>query len=80
MRGFGDRPLHVEMKDRFRGPGALLSCASPSGAAHSCGAITDEAVTDEIDICIVIVGRPVPMEIIKEGRPIQLQTIFLEIT
>jgi len=35
MGGFGDRSLHVEMKDGFRGACALLGRAPPAGVAHA---------------------------------------------
>jgi hypothetical protein len=41
-------------------------------------AITNTAVPNEIDVD-VLVGRPVALEVVKEGRPVLRQSILLKV-
>ena len=77
--GFRDRSLHIEMKHRLRAAGAFLGQPPPAGIAHARRAIAVDAVADEIDIGVVLVGRPVALEIVEERRPVGLQAMHLEI-
>jgi hypothetical protein len=40
--------------------------------------VSDAAVTDKINVN-VLVGRPVALEIVKEGRPVERQSVLLEV-
>src|ERR1035437_4431166 len=79
MGGFRHRSLYVEMKDRFGTTRALLGQPSPARVPHAHRAVTYGAVTDKIDIGVVLVGRPMPLEIIKESGPVRLEAMHLEI-
>ena len=79
MRGFGDRSLHIEMKYRFCTTRTLFSQAPPSSAARSRRAVAVDAITDEINIGVIVIGRPMALEIVEERRPIGQQPMHLEI-
>jgi len=57
MGGFRHRSLHIEVKHRFCAARALLGQTPPAGIAHTRRAVTAEAVADEIDIDVILVGR-----------------------
>ena len=73
------RSLHVEVKHRFRAARAFLGQTPPPGIAHARRAVADDAVTDEIDIGVILVSRPMPLEIVEEARPVGQQPMRLEI-
>ena len=79
MGGFRHRSLNVEMEHGFRVACVLLGQPPPSGIAHAHRASTDRSVANEIDVGVVLVGRPMALEIVKKGRPVALQAIRLEI-
>ena len=79
MRGFRHRPLYVELKDRFRAARAFLSQPPPAGIAHPRRTITHRALTYEINVGVILVGRPMALEIVEEGRPVGLQAMHLEV-
>ncbi len=79
MGGFRNLPLNVEMEHRFRTARALLGQAPPAGIAHACRAVAVDAVANEIDIGVILVGRPVALEIVEEGWPIRLEPVHFEI-
>jgi hypothetical protein len=62
------------VKDRFRAAAALLGQSSPLAIAHPRHAVAYRH-RDEIDIGVVFVGRPMALEIVEEGRPIELQVV-----
>ena len=74
MAGFRHRSLHVEVIYRFRAASTLLGQPSPAGIAHARCAVAHRAVADEIDVD-VFVGRPMALESVEEGRPIELQVV-----
>src|SRR5208337_5068586 len=76
--GFRHRPLHVEMKDRFRAAGTLLSQPPPVGVAHTRSTVAPHAVANEVDVD-VLVSRPMPSEIVEERGPVREQVMRLEI-
>ena len=80
MRGFRHRPLYVELKDRFRAARAFLSQPPPAGIAHPRRTITHRALTYEINVGVILVSRPMALEIVEEGRPVGLQAMLLEVT
>jgi hypothetical protein len=82
MPAWVDSPpvLAREVKHRFGAAGALLGQSPPAGIAHTRRAIPDRAMPYEIDIGVVLVGRPVPLEIVEERRPVGKQPMHLEIT
>ena len=43
------------------------------------GAVTARALAHEIDVGVLLVGRPVALEIVEKGWPIQRQPVMLEI-
>jgi hypothetical protein len=45
------------------------------GIAHPRHAVAYCLIADEIDIGVVFVGRPMALEIVEEGRPIELQVV-----
>lgn len=67
------------MKDGLRAPSALLGESPPFGVPLSRGSVSEHPFADEIDVDIVFVGRPMALEIVKERRPIPLQTVLVEI-
>ena len=79
MGRFRHRSLNVEVKHRFRAAGALLRQAPPARIASASGAIAHHALADEIDIGVVVVGRPMALEIVEEGGPVGLEAMRLEI-
>ena len=79
MRGLGDLARHVEVKHRLGRAGPFLRQAAPAGIAGAIGAVAVQTVADEIDIHVVFIGRPVPLEVFEERRPIGRQVVNLEI-
>jgi hypothetical protein len=71
--------VEIELKGRFRAARALLGQAPPAGVAHARRAVAVNAVADELDIGVILVGRPVALEIIEEARPVRRQSMRLEI-
>jgi len=41
--------------------------------------MADGSTADEIDVSVILVGRPVALEIVKEGGPVGQQVMHLEI-
>ena len=80
MGGLGHAALHVEMKHRFGAAGARLGQAPPAGTAGARRAGADRPIADEIDVGVVLVGRPMALEVVEERRPIGKQPMPLEIT
>ena len=79
MGGFSYRSLDVEMKDGLRAARAPLGQPTPAGVAHARRAIACHAIADEIDVGVILVRRPMALEIIEERRPIRLKAVNLEI-
>jgi hypothetical protein len=67
------------MKDGFGAASALLGQAPPARIASASGAIAHHAVAHKIDIDVILVGRPVALEIIEEARPVWQQPVRFEI-
>jgi hypothetical protein len=42
-------------------------------------AITDRALSHEVDIGVILIGRPMALEVIQECRPVGLEAMGLEI-
>ena len=79
MGGLRHRSLHVEMKYRFRAARALLGQPPPAGLAHACGAVAVKAVADEVDIGVIVIGRPMALEIVEKARPVGQEPMHFEI-
>ena len=78
MGGLGHRARYVEVKDRL-GASPLVRQTPPARIPRTSSAIAVEAITDKIDIGVVIIGGPVLLKVIEEGRPIRQQVISFEI-
>jgi hypothetical protein len=65
--------------NRFCGARAFLGQTPPAGITHACGAVAVDAVADELDIGVILVGRPVSLEIVGEAQPVGQQPVRLEI-
>ena len=79
VRGFGHRSRHIEVKDGLGCSGTFLGQPSPASVAGTGHTIAADAVTDKIDIGVVLVGRPMVLEVIKKCLPIRWQVMSLEI-
>ena len=79
MGGFRDRPLHIEMENGFSATGAFLGQPPPASIAHARRAIARRALADKINVGVILVGRPMALEIVEEGGPIVLQSMHLEV-
>ena len=66
--GFGYGALNVKLEDRFRRRCPLLCQSKIGGFARAIWRAV-LPVTDEIDIGVVVIGRPMPAKIFKELRP-----------
>jgi len=80
MGGLGHLALHIKVKDRLRAPGPLLGQTPPAGIAGPRRAFACRTVAHEIHVGVILIGRPVALEIVEEGRPVGFQTVNLEIT
>ena len=67
------------MKHRFGTAGALLREQPPAGIAGARRAVAHHALAHEIDISVIIFGRPMALEIVEEGRPVGFEAMRLEI-
>jgi len=80
---YGDTPLgyrawHIEMKDRF-GAGPHICQAPPARIPGPGSTVATKAIPHIIDRGMVIIGGPVLLKVVKEGRPIGQQVIGFEI-
>ena len=66
MCGFGHRPLHVKVKDGFGRPSLFLRQSAPPGITHAIGAISAKTIPYEINIGMIIICRPVSLEIVEK--------------
>ncbi|MFC7538836.1 hypothetical protein ACFQU2_04345 [Siccirubricoccus deserti] len=48
-------------------------------APHPRGAVSSAAIADEIDIGVILIGQPVPLEVVEEARPVQREAVRLEV-
>jgi tRNA U54 and U55 pseudouridine synthase Pus10 len=61
-------------------PSSSVNCASsasPTGAAGARRAVAHHALADEIDVGVIVVGRPMAVEIIEESGPIGFEAVRL---
>ena len=79
VRGFGHGPLHVEMKHRLRPRRSLFRQASPAWATLARRAVPGCAIAHEIDIGMIGISRPVPLEIIEKSGPVWQEPMDLEV-
>jgi len=78
VRGFGNRAGHAEMKYRFRARAHF--CDSPPARITAAGrTVSTLAFTNEIDVGVVLIGRPVPLEVVQKSRPVTGEIVLLEI-
>ena len=80
MRRFGYFTRHVKVKDRFGRTSPFFRQATPTGIAHALGAIPYKTIPNKISIDMIIIFRPVVLEIVEKGRPVRQQMVNLEIT
>lgn len=64
MGGFRYRVLHVEMEDRNCAAGVFLGQPLQRALHNARSTIAYRAVANEIDIRMVLIGRPKPLEIV----------------
>src|SRR5258708_438706 len=79
MSRFRHRPLHVEVKHGLGATGAFLGQPPPAGIAGAHSAVAKYALAHEIDIGVIVVSRPMALEIVEEGWPVGLKIVQLEI-
>src|ERR1017187_9116842 len=78
-RRFGDRALNVEKENGFCGGRPPFGQAEPSVLAHPLRALSHVAVSDEVDIGMRFVGRPVLLKVEQEARPVPWEAVAVEI-
>ena len=76
--GLRHAALHVEVKDGLRAA-AFLGHPPPTGITRAFGPIAMRAVPDEIDIHVVVVRRPVVMEVIEEQGPVGWEAVGFKV-
>src|SRR5919206_4201229 len=79
MGGLRHRALSVETEDRSGRSGPHLRQASPTGIAEAGRAVAHAAVAHEIDIRVVVVGRPMALKVVEKYWPIERQPMCLEV-
>jgi hypothetical protein len=62
------------MKHRLCAASALLGEPPPTGIANARRAVAHHAVAHEIDVGVVVVCRPMPMEIVKGTKGVLLRS------
>ncbi len=62
-----DLPLHIEMEDGFCAARAQLCQSPPAGVAHPRCTVAVDTVAHELDIGVILVGRPMALEIVEEA-------------
>lgn len=80
MRRFGNRTLYVEVKDRFGGAGSFLGQATPTGIVHTIGAIPSQTIPNEIHIDMIIIRRPMALEVVGERWPVGQKAVNFKVT
>ena len=76
----GHRTRDVEVKDRLGSTGPDFGQTAPAGISGTGLGVAAGSVADEIDVGVVLVGRPVALKIIEEHRPVRRDGVDLEIT
>ena len=79
MGGFRHRSLHVESKHAFRRTSSLFTQPPPPRITRARRTIAAGAVSDKIHTGVVLVGRPMKLEIVKERWPLRFEVVGLEI-
>ena len=64
--GFCNGTGDIEVKNRLGRAGVQLGKTPPTGIARARSAVPVDAVADEIDIHMIVVSRPVLLEIIQK--------------
>jgi hypothetical protein len=67
------------VKDRLGAAGARLGQSPPQGIARARRAFANRAVAHEVDIGMIVVCRPVKLEIVEKCLPIKFEAMCLEI-
>src|SRR5262249_27616804 len=70
---------HIEMKHRSR-TGADFCDPPPTRIATPGRSVAASALSNEVNVSVVLIGRPVLLKIIKEGWPVARQAVLLEIS
>src|SRR5205085_12019829 len=71
MRRLGDAALHVEVKDRLRASSAELGQPPPFRVSATRHSLARRAVADKVDVHVIVVRRPIALEILQERRPVR---------
>lgn len=79
MRGLRDGALHIEAEYRLGGASPSLSQSHPARIAGTGRPLSSVALTDKIHVYMILIGRPMPVEVVEEGRPVERQSVPLEI-
>src|SRR5580704_1115401 len=74
MGGFSHRYLHVEKKDGLRAARACLGKSPPPRVS-----LARYAAAQGLDRRVVLVGRPMTLEIVKECRPVMFEAMFIKL-
>lgn len=69
MGGLRNRAGHIEVKDRLRASSLLRYAPPPRASASSCD-VAANAFAHEVNIGVIMVCRPMTLEIVEERRPI----------
>src|SRR5277367_991560 len=78
MRRFRHRALHIELKDGLRAARPFLGEATPTTVPGTGGAVALAAFAYRFYVDVFI-RRPMALEVVEEGRPVQLQAIVLKV-
>ena len=76
--GLGHAALHIKVEDGLRAA-AFLGHPPPAGITRASGPIAMRAVPDEIDIHVIVIGRPMMLEVVEELGPVRRESVGLEI-
>jgi len=79
MGGFCHASLYIEMKDRFCFA-PFLGQAAPASIASSKSTKSNQPVTDEVDVGVVRICRPMSLKVIQKTRPVVLKPMGLEVS
>lgn len=76
MGRLGHLALHIEVKDQFRAAGPFLGQTPPAAIAGPRRAVARRNVSHEINVGMILVGRPMTLKIIEEGWQLTLPLPF----
>jgi hypothetical protein len=76
----GYTSLDVKVENRFGLAAAQFGQATPPGVSFALYSTAAESISDEIDVGVVLIGRPVLVKIVEKTVPVGRQVMVFEVS